>query len=557
MIKLHYLHKRSTLLLVSLIVTLLFTLSSCGGGAAASLAGVGSGGTGVVVQGLVTGFGSVFIDGTEYFLGSNTQVKEQFDGSSQTGLFSLGQIVTATVDSSNNVVSAEISPDLQGVITFKPTAFNTTAVGTCSSTTDYYVYVLNQKVRIVTQSCNTPLGVTTVFNEPYTLCSVNNSCSNTSTNGLPAFVGNLTSGSEVKVHGFWTINHNLPELVATRIDQYYLPNTSNVYNSSAPGLTQNLPASVYELSGIVTPPSPTSSVVSINGGNGASGVAGGSTVTATSLPSTIAVNEIVSMSVQQSVWSSYFGSVYDQNSVVPTTSLPVSNLVINTATNFISSTSPSLQVSGIISYVNGSTAIVNGTQVILPAGCTNCNVGDYVRVKGSTTNSQGELEGSNVEYSATNQITLKGILVFPVITANAATVVFQGTSVYVPNTAQSGCVTGSSQYVVVNASYSGNTLIANSITCTNISSTNLQNTAVDYVGTTNNYSPNSSTFTLTVNSVVYTVNYNSNTYVEHDLLSTAPNNQFIEVIGQITGTNTITASALKVAESNNLKSNSD
>jgi hypothetical protein len=558
----HCLLKRTSFTILFAALVSLFILNSCGGGAAA-IAGVGSGGTGVgsgtIVQGLVTGFGSIFIDGTEYVVGSNTQVKEQFDGSSQTGLFSLGQVVTATIDNTNTVVSAEISPDLQGVITYKPVGFATGTNGTCLTTTDYYVYVLNQKVRIVTQACNTPLGVTTIFNEPYALCTASNNCSTTSINGLPSYVGGLVSGSEVKVHGFWIINplNNLPELVATRIDQYYIPSTaSGVYNAQAIGINQNLSANVYELSGIVT--SITSSNIAINGGNGTNGNNGGSLVTAASLPTSLSVNQVVSMNVNKTDWFNYFGNTYD-TSITPTTILPVNALTINSATSFTSTANPNLQVSGIISYLNGNIATVNGTQVVLPTTCSNCAVGDYIRVKGTGTNSQGELESSNIEYSANSQITLKGVLVFPTITSNTATVVFQGTSVFVPSTVMSSnCVSNSSQYVVVTANYAaGSLLTANSISCTSVTTTNLQNSAVDYVGSTSNYSSNSSQFTLNVNGTVYTVNYNSNTYIEKDLNSASPTTQYIEVVGQVTGTNTISASALKVAENNSPRSNSD
>ncbi|KXW56490.1 hypothetical protein LHV13_03095 [Ferrovum sp. PN-J185] len=578
MFNLNCLLKRSPLLAICLCFASTLFLSSCGGGAAAAIAGVGSGGTGVssgtIVQGLVTGFGSIFIDGTEYPLSTSAQIKEVFDGSSSSsGLLSLGQVVTATVDSSNTVVSAEISPDLQGVITYQPTAFTTTVNGTCAASTDYYLYVLNQPVRIVTQACNTPLGVTTVFNEPFVKCSLSTSTSYPCTNGTPnGYISSLIAGAEVKVHGFWVLNPSTskPELVATRIDEYYVPSNASIYYSNPIGVNQA--ASNYELSGIVTNIS--GSTVAINGGNGVNGgnansqSYGGSNISSLATPSNLAVNQVVSMYVTSANWSNYFATNQWNTSYTPTTVLPVSNLVINSATSNASTSNPTVQVSGIITSISGSIAIINGTSVLLPTSCTNCAVGDYVKIKGS--NNQGEVDGSSIELSlasneinTTSSVNLKGIILFPTAATNGTTtIVFQGVSVNVPQgVLLSGCNVGSTQYVQVNASYQNGQLSGNSVTCSSLSTAVTNSNLADYVGTSSNFSTTSNQFNFVTNNANYVVTYSSTTYLGSDLV-TGSNN--IEVIGVITslpsGNNPgyITATSLKKTDSSTtLKTESD
>lgn len=547
-------------------ISLIF-LSSCGGGAAA-VAGVGSGGTGVVIQGLVTGFGSVFIDGTEYPLSTTANISETFDGSStSSGLLSLGQVVTATVDSSSTVVSAEITPDLQGVITYQPTAFTTAVNGTCAASTDYYLYVLNQPVRIVTQACNTSLGVTTVFNEPFSQCTANSSCTLGSPNG---FVNSLITGAEVKVHGFWVLNPSTqkPELIATRIDEYYVPTNSTVYYNNPVGVNQ--PATNYELSGIVTAVS--SGTVQINGGNGVNGgnnttnSYGGSTVSSLIVPSTLANNQVVSMFVPSTNWLSYFPSSYLGTAYSPTTALAVSNLVIQSATSFANGTNPTVQVSGIITSLSGNTAIINGTSVVLPSGCTYCTVGDYVRLKG--TNHQGELDGATVEQSlpsneslASTVVNLNGIIVFPAPVNGVTTIVFQGVTINASNINLTGCIPGATQLVQVKANFNSGSLQASSVTCSTISNTVSANTVADYVGITANFSRNINQFNFLSNNTNYIVTYNSNTYIESDLTSSSSNIEVIGVITSLPSANTlgaITATSLKRTENSVLlKSESD
>ncbi|MDE2354558.1 MAG: hypothetical protein KGL17_05980, partial [Betaproteobacteria bacterium] len=153
-------------------------LSSCGGGAAALLAGVGSGGTGLV-EGVVVGFGSVFIDGKEYATTNATVEQDNDLGQPQVALLKLGQRVRASIDSTGAaVITATVIPSLSGPVT--SAAVQDTATG------DWWLQVLGQWVRVVSKATNTPLGLTTVL-------------AGTGTT-LPS-ASQLTVGSEVEVHG--------------------------------------------------------------------------------------------------------------------------------------------------------------------------------------------------------------------------------------------------------------------------------------------------------------------------------------------------------------------
>ena len=93
-------------------------LSACGGGSAAleTLAGVGTGGSGLA-EGTVSGFGSVFIDGMEYDDSNASVAQDDGAGESVNAELKLGQRVRLVLDSSSKVQSVIVMPQLVGPVT--------------------------------------------------------------------------------------------------------------------------------------------------------------------------------------------------------------------------------------------------------------------------------------------------------------------------------------------------------------------------------------------------------------------------------------------------------
>ncbi|OGT00121.1 MAG: hypothetical protein A3F73_13660 [Gallionellales bacterium RIFCSPLOWO2_12_FULL_59_22] len=105
-------------------------LSACGGGSSlTSLAGVGSGGTGI---GVVTGFGSLIVDGIHRNDAAAAYSTEAEQGVAaampMTGVM-LGQSAEFTYDADGNITSVMMSPEVVGTVT-AVTASNITVWGT-------------------------------------------------------------------------------------------------------------------------------------------------------------------------------------------------------------------------------------------------------------------------------------------------------------------------------------------------------------------------------------------------------------------------------------------
>lgn len=105
---------RSTLALLSM----LFLVAACGGGAAAILAEVGTGGTGSAL-GIVTGFGSLIVDGVHRNDSNATYTSEAEQANAAampiTGLM-LGQSTEFAYDASGDITSAMMSPEIVGTV---------------------------------------------------------------------------------------------------------------------------------------------------------------------------------------------------------------------------------------------------------------------------------------------------------------------------------------------------------------------------------------------------------------------------------------------------------
>jgi hypothetical protein len=89
-------------------------LMSCSGGGT-SLSAIGSGGSGVA-QGLVTGFGSVFVDGVELEDANASVVTEQFDGTLTNSVVQMGQRVRVVHDGNGNASRVTIDASVIGAV---------------------------------------------------------------------------------------------------------------------------------------------------------------------------------------------------------------------------------------------------------------------------------------------------------------------------------------------------------------------------------------------------------------------------------------------------------
>ena len=162
-------------------------LSACGGG------GVGSGGSGTGVasysEGIVSGLGSVIVDGTEF---SDTQAAVQTqtaDGSSINAQVKLGQRVLVSYDSSNSASVIQVLPQLSGPASGAPDSSG-------------WIKVAAQWVKLVDAASATA-------SRPVTLIS--------GYTGLSA----IAAADEVEIHGNWVLDSTLNAwvLVATRLEK--------------------------------------------------------------------------------------------------------------------------------------------------------------------------------------------------------------------------------------------------------------------------------------------------------------------------------------------------
>ena len=482
-------------------------LSSCGGGAAAVLlSGVGSGGTGLV-QGLVLGFGSVFIDGKEYATTTATIEQDDSQGVAQNALLKLGQRVQASIDSTGTaVVTATVIPSLSGPVTLAATQ---------DSSGDWWARVNGQWIRIISNATHTPLGVTTV------LAGVNN----VGTTLSPQ----LALGNEVEVHGLWSWDalHNAYVLVASRVEVL-----------SATPLSNNI------LLGGVVGALPASNQVMLNASSGG-------TVLQGTLPTGLAVGQSLSAWVNRATWNSWGGG----NTPLQAATLSAAGLVVPAG-----STSQKAQLSGLVSNYNAATntATVQGTVVTLPAG-TRVGDGDYIKLTGQI--SAGTLSQTTVdeENPVNSVVTPKTIQVLGTTNGvnwsagGSIAFVLQGTSVAVPADAYPSC-TGLSALATVSVTVTGTVpapgqpVLASLVTCTAVS-VPPSGSVSDFHGTilSGSVSASANTLSLRNEDKVLTVNWSSTTYMDPALgtVGSGWEGQAVEVMGTLNGT-TMTATVIRL-----------
>ncbi len=478
-------------------------LSSCGGGGAAlMLSGVGSGGTGLV-QGLVLGFGSVFIDGKEYATTTATIEQDDSQGIPQNALLKLGQRVQASIDSTGtSVITATIIPSLSGPVTLAATQ---------DATGDWWAEVCGQWIRIVSNATHTPLGVTTV------LAGANNAGS--------TLTPQLALGNEVEVHGAWSwdVAQNAYVLVASRVEVL-----------SATPLSSNI------LMGGVVGAMPASNQVMLN-------AAAGGTVLQGTLPTGIKVGQSVSAWINRATWNTWGGGY------APLQAATISSASLAATAG---TTSQKAQLSGLISNYSASTntATVQGTVVTLPAG-TRVGDGDYVKLSGQIsagTLSQTTVDEENAVASVVTPQTIQVLGTTNGVNWSAGGVIsfiLQGTSVTAqPGTYPSCTGLGSLNTVSVTVTGSvpapGQPVAANLVTCTAVTAPP-SGSVSDFHGTI--LSAGGNTLTLRNEDKVLTVNWSSTTYVDPALggVGSAWVGQSVEVMGTLSDS-TMTATVIRL-----------
>lgn len=133
----------ATLLLATL-------LHACGGAESLLLAGVGSGGSGLA-SGIVSGFGSVYVDGVEIEDAQSSNVVENADGTTTTVALKLGQRVRVRQDSLGAAIQVTVEALVSG------------SVGIVNTATSQ-ITVAGQTVAV---NSNTATGPLTVFGGGY------------------------------------------------------------------------------------------------------------------------------------------------------------------------------------------------------------------------------------------------------------------------------------------------------------------------------------------------------------------------------------------------------
>lgn len=481
------------------ILGLMLGLGSCGGGAGALVAGVGSGGTGIV-QGVVVGFGSVFVDGKEYSTINSVITEQDVNGTTTSALLKLGERIRINLDATGTTVAtAQIVDQLSGPVTVAATQV---------ASGDWWLQVAGQWVRIVSAPQNTPSGMVTVLS-----------------GAAPNSPSSLTSGTEVEAYGMWswdsTKNSNV--LVATRIEF-----------TSASATTNNV------LMGGIVVAQPASGEVQLNSTSGP--------IIQGTVPKTVAVGAEVTAVVSRNVWNAWSGG-----------STPLSVTAMTTASP---ETGTAAELSGLVN-VAGSTVFLQGTAVALPPGVT-VLAGDYLRVSGTLLNGellntqvkshvsgQGSPQAIQVN-AATDGLDWTSL----VSNANAATttpvpiLLLQGTTINAnSSTTFNACTQSAADTEIVQVTGiipgPGQAMLATNVSCVMVSGSSLSpGTIVDYEGAVISVDTVASTLTMSNESSAITVVWNGNTYLDPALgVQTAWSGQNIHAIGVLQGS-TLMATAI-------------
>lgn len=314
-------------------ICLVIALQACSGGGGSSS---NAGSTSQVASGVVTGFGSVFVDGVELEDANASVVSENYDGSTTNTVLQMGQRVRVAHDGKGTANSVTLDAAVIGSVS----AINT-------ATTPNTLTVAGQKVTIVT---DTTIGTLTVWGGGY------------------SSIASVVVGNIVEVHGTpvydsttqtYTVNATRVTNVTTSTGRMQVAGTISNLNTTAKtfainGLTVNYetaalrPSSATLANGtVVTVYAPLSAL-------------SGSTVTATHLKANRLQDTSLSVSTAQ------IGGQVSKHDTVANT----------------------FEVQGIKVLISASTSIN-------PNGRTVAN-GAYVNISG-TVGSDGSLTATNIQ----------------------------------------------------------------------------------------------------------------------------------------------------------------
>lgn len=144
-------NSRTTWLYGASALCLALVLQACGGGSGSTASNTGS--TSQLANGVVTGFGSVFVDGVELEDANASVVTENYDGTTINTVLQMGQRVRVAHDGKGTASTVTLDAAVIGTVS----AINTTA-------TPNTLTVAGQKVNVVT---DTTVGALTVWGGGY------------------------------------------------------------------------------------------------------------------------------------------------------------------------------------------------------------------------------------------------------------------------------------------------------------------------------------------------------------------------------------------------------
>jgi hypothetical protein len=237
-------------MLLSCAALVLATVAGCGGGDTLLAGGVGSGGSGVVdvsvAEGVITGFGSVIVDGTEYDDSNATVQSDDATGSLRNTELKLGQRVRLQLDSAGKVQNVSVMAQLSGPVTAAPDSSGT-------------LRVLGQPVRLSGSASDGGRGMAAQ---------------------VAGFSLAPQVGDEVEVHGSWVFDAMASRyvLLANRLEK----------------LTN--PAASVQLSGVVT---------RVSGATLGLNSAVGFSVSGASVPGSVVVGSLVRVWASRTAWTDY------------------------------------------------------------------------------------------------------------------------------------------------------------------------------------------------------------------------------------------------------------
>jgi hypothetical protein len=450
-------------------------LQGCGGSGSSAAAG----GSSQLANGVVTGFGSVFVDGSEIQDNTASVVTENADGTTSNSVLQMGQRVNVSHDGQGTASKITVDAAVIGAVS----AVNTTALT---------LTVAGQSVSINTDSTAGPL---TVWGGGY------------------SSISDVTNGDLVEIHGTPVYNSTTSsyKVVATRVQKMTAISSIKV-NGKISNI--NTTAKTFSLNGLTVaygsatlrPTSATLSNDLLVSAYGPTSALSGTTLTA----SNVKVNRI-------------------QDSTATSTTAQVGGQV-----SLYNSSANTFEVQGIKVSVSSSTTIT-------PTGAAVAN-NAYVKVSG-TVGTDGSISATNIQVREQNTSSdlavVKLIGVISDFVSNSSFVV-RGIPVDASGinvtTSCPGVTLANGVSVQITATQQANTsvVLAKALTCRSASSTDIR--PVD--GVISSVDSTAKTFVLTpTNGTAQTVQWNDNTTfagVTAATLSTTT--QKVRVEGYLNGT---------------------